>query len=321
MRKYCVAILLLLLLCAAPLSGRLLAGDTPPTLRIGVPKAPPALPILYMIDSGALRGRANLELGVWTAPEQLIAMVQDGDHQMFALSLTVAARLHNKGVGIKLTNVNTWAAPSLVTSDPDVRTWTDLRGKTLFVPLKSSTPDALTQYFLGRAGLSPGRDLEVVYLPVAEIGHLLQAGEIANAVLLEPHVTAARFGNPALRIALGFAEEWKKIRGAEKMLPSAGFGATTAFLDANPGLARDFEEEYEKAVAWVNGHPAEAGALAAKYLGLRAEVIASAVPRLGLQYKTASRAADEVNDLYRLLYDFSPAMIGKKIPDATLYWR
>lgn len=318
-KRYLLA--LILLFCGVSPGDRPEAGDTPPTIRIGVPKAPPAIPILHMIDSGAMLGRADIEIDVWSAPEQLIAMVQDGGHDMFVLPLTVAAKLHNKGIGIRLTDVNTWGVADLVTSDPTVKGWGDLGGKTLFVPVKSSTPDVLTRYFLGRAGLSPGRDLEIIYLPAMEIGQLLKAGEIANAVLLEPHVTAATAGNPALRVVLGFQDEWQRIGGGEGMLPNVAIGAATAFLDANPALVRGFEAEYRKAVAWVLGHPGEAGALAEKYLGLRADTIASAVPRLGLHYKTAVEAAPEVDELYRLLYDFSPDTIGRKIPDATLYWR
>lgn len=312
---------LLLLLCLAALGGWTDAVDTPPTIRIGVLQAPPALPILRMISSGAMADRAVIKIDVWSAPEQLIAMAQDGRHHMLALSLPVAARLHNKGVGIRLTNVNTWGISSVVTSVPEVKTWKDLKGKTLFVPAKSSTPDALTRYFLGRAGMSPGRDLEVIHSSVAEIGLLAKAGKIANAVLLEPHVTAAVMGNPELRIAWSFDDDWRKIEGAGAMIPNAGLAATTAFLDAHPGLVRQFEREYEKATDWVNEHPAEAGALAEKHLGLRAEIIAAAMPRLGLRYKSAGRAKEEVDWLFHLLLGFSPDMIGKKIPDESLYWR
>lgn len=297
------------------------AGEAAQIITIGIPKAPPALPILRMIDSEAMRGRADIKINVWAAPEQLIAMVQDGGHQMFAFPLTVAAKLHNKGVGIKLTNINTWGVTYFVTSDPAVKEWRDLKGKTLFVPLKSSTPDALTQYFLGQAGLKPGRDLDIVYSSMAEIGQLLRAGKIEHGILLEPQVTAAIAGNPALRVAFSFEDEWKKIKGAASIIPNAGIGATTNFLETNRELALEFEKEYEKAVQWIHDNPEEAGKLAETYIGLRAETIAAAIPRLGLRYKSAQDAAGEVEDLYTLLFDFSPDMIGKRIPDATLYWK
>lgn len=292
-----------------------------PVIVVGVPKAPPALPLLRMIESGALADRATLEIAVWSTPEQLIAMTQDGRHRMFVLPLAVAARLVNKGVDIKLTNVSAWGVPSLVTADPGVGAWADLRGKTLFVPPRSSTPDALTGYFLDQAGMKPGRDLEIVHTTAAEIAQLLKAGRIDNGILLEPFVTAVVGDNPRLRVAFDYQEEWRRLKGADAMIPNAGLGAGAAFLAADRDLVLAFEREYEKAVDWVHANPEPAGALAEKYLGLRAAVIARAVPRLGLVYRSAAGAEGAVNDLYRLLFDFSPELIGKRIPDETLFWR
>lgn len=308
-----------LVVVAALWLGSARAGEPLPVIAIGVPKVPPALPVLRMIESGAMRDRAAIGITVWTTPEQLIAMAQDPNYQMFVLPLTVAAKLHNKGVDIRLTNISTWGVAQLVTSDPSVTGWADLRGKTLFVPVRSSTPEVLTRYFLDRAGLQPGRDVEVVHSTVAEMGQLLKAGMIEHAVLLEPHLTAAVSGNNSLRVAIDFADEWKRIRNTGGDIPNAGLGATAAFLDANPELVRDFEEEYEKALDWVLAHPDLAGALAEKYLGLRAAVIAEAMPRLGLRYKTAAEAAAEMDALFQALFELSPALIGKKIPDAALY--
>lgn len=317
MRLFAFLFLSLFLALPAPAED----GRGPVSLAIGLPKAPPALPVLRMIESGVLRGKADIKISVWTAPEQLIAMAQDGNHQMFALPLTVAAKLHNRGVGIRLTNVNTWDVACLVTSDPALAGWNGLEGKKLFVPLRSSTPDALTRYFLARAGMKAGKNVEFVYSSFVEIGQLLMAGKIDYAVLHEPQVTAALAANPKLRVAIRFEDEWKKIPGTGGRIPNAAMGGTAAFIDTHPDLIRAFEREYEIALAWVLEHPAEAAALAEKRLGLKAAMLAPAIPRLGLHYKSAADAEGDVEALYKLLFDFSPDMIGKKIPDATLFWR
>ena len=56
-------------------------------IKLGVPKAPPTLPLLHMADAGLLGDNVKFELDIWDAPEQLIAMVQDGEHDMFAFPL------------------------------------------------------------------------------------------------------------------------------------------------------------------------------------------------------------------------------------------
>ena len=96
------------------------------------PTAPPALPVLHMMSTNALGDQVEIQLDVWDGPEQLIAMVQDGGHQMFAFPLTVVAKLYNKGLDVQLMNVNTWGVTYFLTSDPDFRDWSDLKGKTVY---------------------------------------------------------------------------------------------------------------------------------------------------------------------------------------------
>ena len=71
----------------------------PVTIRIGVPTAPPALPVLHMIEDNLLGDHVTIELDVWNAPEQLIAMVQGGEHNMFAFPLTVIGNFPDRKAG------------------------------------------------------------------------------------------------------------------------------------------------------------------------------------------------------------------------------
>ncbi len=290
------------------------------TLKLGVPKAPPTLPVLHMIEEGLLGDKVNIELDVWDAPEQLIAMVQDGEHDMFAFPLTVAAKLYNKGLPVRLTNVNTWGVTYFVTTDPELSEWSQLKGKTVYVPLQSSPPDALTQFFLSNAGLKVGEDVEIVYSTTAEISQMLAAGTIEYATLIEPQVTAAKMNNSDVRVAFSFEDEWKKVKGDDSIVPNAGFGTTADFIEANPELVAEFEAAYEESLNWVLANPAEAGALAEKYLGLKSALVEKAIPNMGLIYKNAMDAKTDLDGFYQLLNDFDQSMIGAKVPDEEMYY-
>lgn len=296
------------------------AQAEPMTLRLGVPKAPPTLPILRMMDSGALGENVTLELDVWDAPEQLIAMVQDGDHDLFAFPLTVVSKLCNKGLDVRLTNVNTWGVTYFVTTAPDLTQWSQLENKTVYIPLQSSPPDALTQFFLDEAGLTPGENVEVVYSTTSEIAQMLSAGTIEYATLIEPQVTAAMMNNENVRVAFSFEEEWKRVKNDDSIVPNAGFGTTQAFIDANPGFMESFEAAYEEALNWVLENPAEAGKLAEEHLGLKAALVEKAIPNMGLIYKSAPDAKADLDGFYQLLLDFDPEMIGGSMPDETMYY-
>ena len=103
----------------------------PVTISVGVPTAPPALPVLHMMDAQLLGENVTIDLNVWNAPEELLAMVQGGEHDMYAFPLTVVSTLYNKGLDVRLMNVNTWGVTYFLTTDPDFTTWSDLAGKTV----------------------------------------------------------------------------------------------------------------------------------------------------------------------------------------------
>ena len=289
-------------------------------IRLGVPKAPPTLPLLHMADAGLLGDNVKIELDIWDAPEQLIAMVQDGEHDMFAFPLTVAAKLYNKGLPVRLTNVNTWGVTYFITTDPDLTEWSQLKGKTVYVPLQSSPPDALTQFFLNEAGLKVGEDVEIVYSTTAEISQMMAAGKIEYATLIEPQVTAAKMNNDQVRVAFSFEDEWKKVKGEDSIVPNAGLGTTEKFISENPELEAEFEAAYEESLSWVLENPADAAALAEEQLGLKAPLVEKAIPNMGLIYKNAMDAKTDLDGFYQLLNDFDPSMIGGKVPDETLYY-
>ncbi len=290
-------------------------------LRVGIPKAPPALPILRMIDSKALGDNVKIEFTIWDSAEQLIAMIQGKEHDMFAFPLTVIAKLYNKGLPVVLTNVNTWGVTYFLTTDPDYNEWSDLKGKSVYIPLKSSPPDALTQYFIGKAGLVPGKDVELVYMSVPEVSQMLVSGKAKYATQIEPQVTAAMIQNKDVRIATSFENEWQKETGDNTMVPNAGFGGRKDFINKNSTLIKKFETEYEKALNWVLENPEEAAKLAEEKLGLKAKIVQTAIPRMGLYYKNAYGAKAELDEFYTLLNNFDKTMIGGKLPDEGMLYK
>lgn len=314
-------ILVLLLATLCPVADcRAAAAPDRLVLKIGASKAQATLPLLRLVDAGSLGDAVDIKLDIWLSPEQLVAMAQGGEHHLFTLPLTLAARLRGKGIDIRLTNVNTWGGIALVTSNPAIASWASLRGRVMHVPQRSSPPDILTRYFLDRVGLAAGSDVRFVHAAQSELARLLMAGRIENAVLLEPHASLAA-SDPALRLAFDFEEEWRRIHGPDSRLPTLGFGGMGGFLEANRDLAARFERAYAEALEWVLANPAEAGRLAARTLGLRADMVEKALPRLGLRYVDAPSAMADVQRYFEVLRDFSPSALGDALPDATLYWR
>lgn len=290
-------------------------------IKVGLPKAPPSLAVLRMKENKSLGDNVEIDISIWDEPEALIAMVQGDEHDIFAFPLTVVSKLYNKGMDLKLMNVNTWGVTSFVTSDKNFNSWKDLKGKTVYVPLQSSPPDVLTQFFLSEAGLEVGKDVEIKYASMPEVAQLLISGEAEYATLIEPQVTKVLMKNPDVKVALSFEDEWQRVNNTDNMIPNAGIGAKGTFISENPEVVAKFQAEYEKALLWTLENPEESGLLAEKYLGLNDKLIEKSIPNMGLVYKSSLDAKDELSMFYNLLFDFDPKTIGGKIPNEGMYYQ
>ncbi len=289
-------------------------------INVGAPKAPPIFPILRMIDSKAMGENVEITLDFWETPEQLIGMVQSDKNDMYAFPLTVIAKLYNKGMPVQLTNVDTWGVAYFFSKDESVKTWADLKGKQVYVPLQSSPPDILTQYFLAEAGLGKD-DVEIIYGAKTELAQMMAAGKVDYGVMIEPLASMVEMKNSEMKRVMAFEEEWQKHGHEGERVPTAGIGTSTRFATEDRDLVLKFEEEYAKALEWMKENPEETAELAEKHLGMKKGLIMKAIPNMGIYYKNAVDAKPELDAYYQLLFDFNPKSVGGKVPDENMYFK
>ena len=172
-----------------------------------------------------------------------------------------------------------------------------------------------------KAGLTPKKDVTIIYSSRPEIAQMMAAGKIQYATMIEPQVTAILMQNKDARVAFSFEEEWKKVTDDNTIIPNAGFGAKSKFIKDNAALVARFEAEYEKALNWVLQNPDKAATLADSKLGMKAQVVQRAIPRMGLIYKNAYDAKADLQQFWQLLVDFDPATIGGKVPDEKILYK
>lgn len=285
------------------------------------PKAPPTIPMLRMMQTKALGENVKISFKTWNSVEELMAMATGSECGFIAVPVNTSAKLYNKGLDVKLTNVNTWGVMYLATTDEDCNKWADLKGEKLYVPFKTAPPDVITQYLLKEHGLEVGKDIEIVYSTPSEIAQLLKADKIKYAMNIEPFITASKAGNEKVRVVFDYMKEWKKIKGNEYEIPNAGIIVNEKAIKDNKELVTLFEKEYEKALAWTLENPEKAGELVEKYLGLNKTLIQKSMPTLGLQYKNASDSKKDLDEYYKTLLEFKPESIGGKIPDESYYYQ
>ncbi|MEK5416257.1 hypothetical protein BSK49_01220 [Paenibacillus odorifer] len=290
-------------------------------ITVGGPPSPPSLPILRLIESKALGESVNIEFKTWESIDTLTALAKDNQVSFLALPLNNAVVMYNKGMDLSLMNVNTWSVMSMITTDPSIQSWADLKGKTLYVPMKSSPVDYITQTFLKHNGLEPGKDITLHYTQLAEGAQLLLSGKASTIVSIQPQITAIQMKNDQVRSIVDYKKEWQQVTKLNTDLPNAGLATKQSVIASQPELVARFQEEYQKALQWTLDNPKEAAQLANKYFKLDAGVVEKAIPHMALDFASASESKEVLSTYYQTLMNYSKDSIGGKLPDEKFYYQ
>ena len=312
-----LALLMLAAGCTAKVNGGGEPVEQPVKIVVQAPAAPPTAPLYKMVEEG-LPGDIELELIIYKSVEEATARVIKGEADFTVLPVNVAAKLYNLDVDVSLANVSTWGILYLVSVDPQVQTWEDLKGGELYVGARGSTPDVLTQYLLHRSGVGAG-EISLTYANSPEITQMLINGLASNAVLPEPMVTQVLLKNQQARVVRDFYADWQQFEGDAAKLPQAGMVVDNGFAQAYPGAVETFHRAYAEALDFTVANPAVVAPLVEAGTQMAAPVFIKSMERTRLHFATGASARDDVEIYLARLLEISPDMVGGKLPDEKFF--
>ncbi|MCK7479697.1 MAG: ABC transporter substrate-binding protein [Candidatus Moduliflexus flocculans] len=136
-----------------------------------------------------------------------------GELDAAVLPVNLAAKLYASGSLYRLAAVVGMGMVSVVTTDPEVRTFEDLKGREAHVAGQGATPEYLIRTIAAARGLDPDRDLVLAFrLPYPEIAASLVAGRISLAVLPEPFATQAPGASPSARVPFSWTNSGVRLQ-------------------------------------------------------------------------------------------------------------
>jgi NitT/TauT family transport system substrate-binding protein len=296
-------------------------------LVIQAPASLPSVALARLVEDRAFEGVAeSAEFLLWKTPDEMRARITSGQAHVSGLPVNVAATLYNKGLPIRLVNVYIWGILYLVSADPDIHAWSDVRGEELLIPFRGDSPDIVTQLLLHYNGMELGQDIRVRYVAAApEAASLLAAGEARHAILSEPSASIAflkaQEAGVALYRAIDLQESWSTATGQPPRLPMAGVVVLPELIESQPALVERLQTSFEGAIDWVNGDPAEAARLGASYVPAMPEpAMAMSLEYTRLEFTPAHVARTEIEFFFRELAELSPALFGGELPGDDFYY-
>lgn len=296
------------------------------SLRIGSLKGPTSMGLVSLMDQ-SLKGEAkgNYDFTMVTAADELLTKVVGGDLDIALVPANMASILYNKtNQGVKVININTLGVLYVVSADDSIQRIADLKGKTIYMTGKGTTPDYVLQYLLSEHGLTAD-DVAVEYKSeAAEVAAVLKQQKDAIGLLPQPFVTVAMAQNDSLKMVLDLTKEWEAVQG------TAGGSLVTGVTICRSGLFEDpaaaeavdlFLAEHKASAAYAAANVQETAELiAAAGIIEKASVAAKALPYCSITYVDGEELETMLNGYLTVLFDQNPASVGGTLPDETFYY-
>ena len=302
-------------------SGKKTAEPAPAPLTIYGLKGPSGVGMIRLFETPPEISGMSVSVEALASGDLMAARFIAGEAKVGILPSNVAAKIAASGKPVQLAAVTGLGMLSLLSSDPAVRTISDLRGKSIAVAGQGAVPDYVFRKILTTYQINPETDVKLDYsLAYPEIAQSLIAGRIDLALIPEPFATMARQGAASLVQVGDIQAEWEKA-GGQGNYPITVLVVDARFANENRDGMKTILSAVKDSIEWVKANPAEAGALVEKHdLGLRAPVVTASVPRSNFAFIDAKAARPTLTALYKTLLEFAPDSIGGRLPDDSFYY-
>lgn len=314
--KKIILLFSLLLISSLFLGG--IVNAAPKEVVIQTPPIPAALPLLRMQAEGEFDNFMDLNIKVSPDHQRAISLISKNEIDFMVTGVNVGAKIYNKGIGVNMVNTNTWAIDYLLTNDFKADEWSDLKGKTLSLPLKGGPLDFLARYLLEQNGVDP-EEVNLVYRPLPNGAKYFMSGQVDSIILPEPLVSVSLANSENANLSLDIQKEWGKLHDGDERIPFVGLFVSEKFANEYTGLVDIIAGKYKENVRYYNNNPKEAVKDSAKYFDVPAPVMEKAWSRVNLNIYSDDETKELVNTYFNEILEMYPEMIGGNLPDEEFY--
>lgn len=256
-------------------------------------------------------------------PTEAVAAISGGKADIAAVPTNLAATLYSKtNKGVKMLAINTLGSLYVLEQGDTVKSFADLRGKTLYATGQGANPEYVLNYLLEKNGLKVGEDVKVEFKAEhAELAALMASGTCVLGMLPEPNVASAMAQNPNLRIALNLGEEWNKVSDENSRLTMGCVIVRSEFLEEHPAAVAAFMTELETSVKYAAENAAAAGTLCEKHgIVPKAALATKAIPNCNLTFIKGSDMKPAITGYFDVLFTANKTSVGGALPDEGFYY-
>ncbi len=294
------------------------------TLKVGSLKGPTSMGLVALMDKSQKKAAdGSYEFTMVTAADELLGKIVSGELDVALVPANMASILYTKtNHGITVIDINTLGVLYGISGDDSIKSTADLKGKTVYLTGKGTTPDYALQHVLKANGLTTD-DVTLEYKSeAAEVASILKEKPDAVGLLPQPFVTAALAQNDNLKIVLDLTKEWDAKAGTDD--GSLVTGVTICrndVLKEHKESIDTFMAEHKKSAEYVNANVTEAAALIVS-AGIieKAPIAEKAIPYCSITYVDGENMKSLLSGYLKVLFDTEPTSVGGTLPDENFYY-
>lgn len=289
------------------------------SVRVGGLKGPTSMGLLFMMEE---ESENQYDFKMATAADELLPLMVQGELDIALVPANVAAVLYQKTQGgVSVIDLNTLGVLYMVSGDTSIDSIADLKGKTIYLTGKGTTPDYVLQYLLSENYLLNECRLEYKS-EATEVAAVLSEDEQAVGFLPQPFVTAACAQNDALKVVLSANEEWTRLQGEDGSRMVTGVTVVRkTFLEEHREAVELFLSEHAKSVEAINADVQAGAALCVKAGIVAKEPIAQkAIPNCNIVCITDEEMKQALEGYLKVLHAQAPESVGGKLPGEDFYY-
>jgi NitT/TauT family transport system substrate-binding protein len=293
-------------------------------LKIGSLKGPTSMGLVKLMDKAKKGETGNsYEFTMVTAADELLGKVVSGELDVALIPANMSSILYTKtNHNVTVLDINTMGVLYIVSADDSIHTTADLKGKTIYLTGKGTTPDYALTHVLKANGLTTD-DVKLEYKSeAAEVAAILKEKPDAVGLLPQPFVTAAMAQNDKLKMVLDLTKEWDAA--AKDGSGSLVTGVTVCrneVLKDHKDAVDQFLADHKESAEFANTNVSEAAALvAAAGIIEKAPVAEKAIPYCSITYVDGEKMKSLLSGYLNVLYEMEPKTVGGSLPGDDFYY-
>ena len=297
------------------------SADEKTLVSVGALKGPTSMGLVSMMNSDTAAD--TYDFTMVTAADELVSSIATGKTDIALVPANVASVLYNKtNGGVSVIDINTLGVLYVVSDDTSIQSIADLKGKTVYLTGKGTTPDYVAQYLIQANGLAEG-DVTLEYKSEAtEVAAILKEKPGSVGLLPQPFVTVALSQNPNLQIVLDLTKEWDKVQGeGGSRLVTGVTVVRNDFLEKNPEAVETFLSEHKASTEATVSDPDTAAQLIDQ-AGIieKPEIAKKALPYCNITYIDGVEMKTALSGYLSVLFEQDPASVGGALPGDDFYY-